>query len=99
MVTVELLRDGITYTVTAKGHATGSPEMCAAVSTLMTTLAGWAANAKDARLLDDKLDPGSARVSWRGIGASSEVFRLVEIGLRQLAASYPALISVTLTER
>lgn len=39
-VTIDTYQDA--WKVTARGHATGSVEVCAAVSTLMTALANWA---------------------------------------------------------
>lgn len=92
MVTVELLRDGITYTVTAKGHATGSPEMCAAVSTLMCMAAGWAQCEERAKVLRADLESGDAKVSWRGVG--EPVFDALEVGFRQLELTDPERIRV-----
>ena len=45
MTKVRAMRRGDHYAVHARGHATGSPQVCAAISGLLYALAGYARNA------------------------------------------------------
>lgn len=76
----------------AEGHATGSPEACAAVSTLVYTLDG---------ALDDKgvrhersITPGSVLISCRRCDAAAAVFDVVASGFLLLARDFGAYVSV-----
>lgn len=93
MTDVYLEQDGNRYTVFARGHATGSPEMCAAVSTLLYSLAGWLHNAP-ADILTEKLEPGDACLSYQGDGDDETVFGFITIAFLQLQKSDPAHIKV-----
>ncbi len=78
------------WSVTAKGHATGSPELCAAVSALMYALAGFVRNSGvDSRV---RLTSGDAVVRSRTV--PGDAYRMAVIGFLQLEKSYPELLRV-----
>ena len=94
MTRVELSRAGGRYSLRARGHAYGSPAVCAAASALIWALEGWLRGAEGAEVEEARLAPGDALLVWRGGAGSDEVFRLVETGLRQIAATRPTKIFV-----
>lgn len=82
---------GDSYSVRCRGHATGSPELCAAISCLMFTAAGWLHNTQDAELIYEKLDSGDAYLRWHG---GKWLYDLLKIGFLQLQKTDPGKISV-----
>lgn len=98
MTRVYLEKDGDHYTVDAKGHATGSAEMCAAISCLMFTLAGWVHNQRGVRMETERLSSGDSRICFQSAGRyrreCDAVFLLILVGFRQLEKTDPARISV-----
>ena len=97
MTNVYLEQDGNRYTVSSQGHATGSPEVCAAASCLIYTLAGWLRNSTVV-VLQERLDEDAdAFLQYYSDGAGGEtVFDMICVGFLQLAQQYPAYISVNL---
>ena len=95
MTKVYLEQDGNRYTVSCKGHATGSVEACAAVSCLVYTLAGWLHNAS-VKVLQEKLDSGDALIQYRGGDAAETAFDMICVGFLQLKKSYCDYVSVDL---
>ena len=87
----------------AEGHATGSPEVCAAVSAILTTLAGWLSNNPDSIDEDVRpeidLQPGDAYIFCKGDARCNAVFEAAVIGLLQLQQSYPDYIDCFIDER
>ena len=94
MTRVYLHLDGDRCTLSCKGHA-GSPTLCAAVSCLVYTAAGWACNR--AEVLTQKLEDGDACVSFAGEG-SRTVYDLLKIGFLQLARSQPERLELELCQ-
>jgi len=84
------------YQISAEGHATGSPECCAAVSCMLTALAGWISNnrehVKSSRPPRIELNSGNATILFLGDKYADAAFRLTVIGLVQLAKSYPQYV-------
>lgn len=80
------------YSITASGHATGSTEVCAAVSALMTTLAGYAVNS--ATPLCIRLASGYSIVKFSGGREAAAVYEAMCIGFMQLAASYSNFLRI-----
>lgn len=81
----------------ADGHATGSPEVCAAVSGILYALAGYLVNAEAkglAKATARRMESG--HVCLRYEGQVREVYEMAVIGLLQLEKSYPELVKVTL---
>lgn len=97
MTKVYLERDGDRYTIACKGHATGNPKLCAAVSCLVYTAAGWAHNAGGVELWVKRLDAGDALITFSGCGCET-AFELAAVGFLQLERQNPEFLSVELRE-
>jgi uncharacterized protein YsxB (DUF464 family) len=83
----------------AEGHATGRPEVCAAVSALTYTLAGWIIaraleNAWPEGRWEARIDKGSACLRMPWTARSEHAFDLIRLGLEQVAAAAPDAVSV-----
>lgn len=100
MTRVYAERDGNRYTIYANGHATGSPEVCAAISGLLYALAGYVRNASDGSTLayDERLESGNVQLHFRGGEGAGGAFDMAVIGLKQIEAKYPELVSVEYLE-
>lgn len=92
MTSVSLIHTRDVFSVTAIGHATGSTEVCAAVSCLMYTLAGWIAQNPERGVYD--ISDACASVALVGSEAAEAIYELSRIGFLQLAESYPEFIRV-----
>jgi len=98
MTKVYLERNGDRYTVACKDHATGSEAVCAAVSTLCYTLAGYLHNIP-CEIEKEELLPGDARIAFYGKNQLARAaFDMICVGFLQLAASYPDFVSVEIQE-
>lgn len=95
MTKVYLEQDGKRYTVSCKGHATGSVEACAAVSCLVYTLAGWLRNSSVLGL-EERLNDGDALIRYTGRDAAETAFDMICVGFLQLQAAYPQQIDVVM---
>ncbi len=84
MTHIYMEADGNRHIVSAKGHA-GSPAACAAVSCLLTALAGYLRNA-GAEVTACRLESGDAYLEFLG---ADEAFHMTVIGLLQLAQAAP----------
>lgn len=93
MTRVYLEQDGQRYTVSCKGHATGSVEACAAVSCLVYTLAGWLRNTS-VLVLKAELNDGNAQIQYHGGAAAETAFDMICVGFLQLQEQYGDFISV-----
>ena len=88
MTDVYLERDGDRYVLSCKGHAAGSPALCAAVSALVYAAAGWVRNEPGAERLTERLESGDALLVWIAPGEGPvAVFRLLTVAFLQLEAS------------
>ena len=83
MTQVNLTQDGNRYTVTATGHATGSVEMCAAISALLYALEGWLANSS-VNVQEKRMDDADVRIVFVGGKSCETVFDMVTIGFLRL---------------
>lgn len=63
MTRVYLERDGNLYTLSAQGHATGSVEVCAAVSALIQTLRCYLMGRE--AMIYDRMTDGAAFLTFR----------------------------------
>ncbi len=68
-----------------EGHATGSVEVCAAVSTLVYTLLGYLNNADGVAVENAELADGYAEIEFAGGECARVAFELICIGFLQLA--------------
>ena len=74
--------------LTLKGHATGSPAVCAAASAMVYALAGWLKNYPPAQA-QVRLKSGDGWILCRGDETVDTALQIVLTGLAQLAGSYP----------
>lgn len=82
------------YTVHCKGHATGSTEICAAVSCLVQTLAVWLEQSS-ATVLEMYLgEDAEVKLVFSGYGAAKAVFDLMCVGFGCLEKTDPERIHV-----
>ena len=97
MTNVYLEADGSRYTIVCKGHASPSPEVCAGISVLVQSIAGWTHNS-DAKIITEKLEDGDAVLRFSGGAECRAVFDLAVVGFSQLASSFPELVNVAAQE-
>ena len=94
MTRVTLKEDGGRYSVICEGHAVGSCEVCAAVSTLVYTLLGYLKNADSVTLEKEEIADGYAEIEFSGGESARAVYELISIGFLQLAKSKSKFIEV-----
>ena len=94
MTRVYLERDGPRCVVRCIEHADGWPEVCAAISTLMYSAAGWLQNREGAEISACELEPGDALLDYSAGEAGTAVYELLLIGFLQLEARYPQALRV-----
>lgn len=94
MTEVYAAGSGDRFLITAYGHATGSPEVCAAVSTLLTALAGYLHNDREIETLECELAPGCGFLEFRGGERARAVYDMTVIGLLQLEKAQPEHLRV-----
>lgn len=94
MTRVTLKEDGCRYSVICEGHATGSVEVCAAVSTLVYTLLGWLKNADGVSLEKEKSADGYAEIRFSGGENARAVYELICIGFLQLELANKNFIAI-----
>ena len=90
------LHHGDSCSVRCKGHATGYPDVCAAVSCLLYTAAGWLHNTQEAELVLERLDSGDAYLRWHG---GRWLYDQLKIGFLQLEMAKPEAISVKIEKK
>lgn len=86
---------GIRYKVRAKGHAEGSPEVCAAVSGLLYALAGYLENGDGMmNIITRRMESGNVSLDFEGGIRAEAVYNMALIGLLQIEKSHPEYIKV-----
>lgn len=96
MTNITMQSSGGKYRLTAIGHATGSREVCAAVSGLVYALGGYLKNLEARGAAETGtflLESGAAEIMAAGDAARAP-FEMAAIGLLQLQASYPKQVRV-----
>lgn len=96
MTRVTLKEDGGRYSVVCEGHATGSVEVCAAVSTLVYTLFGYLKNADGVAIECEVLADGYAEIEFSGGENARAAYELICIGFLQLEQSSAKFIEIFL---
>ena len=96
MSDVYIEADGDRYTVDARGHA-ATVQLCAAISALLYTLLGWLKNADGVQLVTERMEPGNARLEWRGGEGSRIALEMTAIGFLQLQAGAKDYVKVTIS--
>lgn len=97
MTTVTLRKSGKTYTVSAQGHATGRPDVCAGISTILQALDTWTQTEDGVTVLERRVNSGDVLLKFCGIGCGI-TFRLVAMGLKRLEATDSETVKVTVFE-
>ena len=87
-------RDG-RYVVEAVGHATGSVQACAAVSTLMYSVAAYLANADGVDVHNEDIADGFFSVEFSGGDAALMIYEFCLIAFLQLEMSYDEYVTVS----
>lgn len=93
MTCVTLSRTNGKYAVEAQGHAEGSVQACAAVSTLMYSLIGFLANVEGVELETEDIADGYFLVEFTGGALAQAMYDFCLIAFLQLEKSYGKYIS------
>lgn len=94
MIRVLLESEGEKCRILCEGHAEGSPALCAAVSCLIVTVAGWVRFSGIGRI-SEELASGRALLEFAGEPEGGTVMTLAAVGFLQLEKHDPARINVT----
>lgn len=87
--------------IRAEGHATGSEQVCASVSTLTLSLLGYAINAQrrgDVLISQQLLEPGRFYLRASGNEQLRGAFEMTRQGMMQLEKSFPEYVTITTPE-
>lgn len=90
-------QSGKSYLMRLEGHATGRTDVCAAVSCIAVTLAGYAVNAQErAGVTIQALEMGDGKTLLQAQGDEQfkGAFEAAEVGLLQLQRQFPQQIFV-----
>lgn len=98
MTAVYARRHGNSFLIRAKGHATGSAEVCAAISALLYSLGGYLSNADTVSNVKLRLESGDSEISFVGKNEAFAVFMLCVIGFLQIEEANREYISVDFKE-
>ena len=96
MTNITIQRSAGHCRLTAVGHATGSREVCAAVSGIVCALGGYLKNLEQAGAVELRsimLESGAAEIEAAG-DAACHPFGMAAVGLLQIQARYPKQIRV-----
>lgn len=83
--------------IRAEGHATGSEEVCAAVSSLTLSLLGYVLNEQrrgEALISQQVLEPGRFYLRASGGDKLRGAFEMTKQGMEQLQNSFPEFVAV-----
>ena len=94
MTRVTLKKDENRYSVICEGHAVGSCEVCAAVSTLVYTLLGYLKNVDGVVIDRAELADGYAEIEFSGSECARMAFEFVAVGFLQLELSHKNFIEI-----
>lgn len=93
MVKATIQSRGGVHRIECVGHATGSIQVCAAVSGLITALAGYLINCGGEKIRQLDMRAGYSVIEFKG---ENKAFQLTKTGLLQIANSYPEYFCVIL---
>lgn len=96
MTTVMLSKEGGVYTVSAQGHATGRPDVCAGISTILQALDTWTQTEDGVTVLERHVRSGDVLLKFCGAGSDTS-FRLVAMGLKRLEATDPETVKAVVS--
>lgn len=98
MTHVYLGKSGGSYILRCEGHATGSVEMCAAVSCLCYSALGWLHNAGEGHILEESVQSGDVLIRFMGGDECETVFEFLTVAFLQLQVSDGEHIQVEIME-
>ena len=101
MTKVYAERSGNRCILSAKGHATGSVEVCAAVSGILYALAGYLANAVHEcyiEFYENRVEDADVLLDFNGDECTAAAFEMAVIGLAQIGQQYPEFLRVEYTQ-
>lgn len=88
---------GSLFLLKVDGHATGCPEACSGISAIVEALGTYIMqqdNEHVSSVSEFILDSGYCLFKVEGDSALAEVWRMAEIGLKQIAMAHPDFVSV-----
>lgn len=97
MTKVSIEADGNRRILSARGHATGSVECCAAISGLLYALVGYLENAaleEDIDYCARRVNDGDVFLDLTGGRRAGIAFDMAACGLLQIEKQYPQFIQV-----
>lgn len=98
MTVVSARRRGQRCILSVRGHATGSREVCAAISGILYALAGYLRNA-GCKVYQERMESGDVLLEFGcGCGAGA-AFDMAMIGLKQLEREFPAFVRTEYPEK
>ena len=92
MVKITLSGAAGRYALRCTGHAEGRPEVCAAVSALVQTMARWL-HCTGAVIETERLEPGDAEMRFAGL-VSRDGWDFLRLGLLGVAEAAPEAVRV-----
>ena len=101
MTQVYAERSGNRCILSAQGHATGSVEVCAAVSGILYALAGYLTNAVRERYIEfyeNRMEDADVLLDFNGDDCTAAAFEMAVIGLAQVGQQYPEFLQVEYRE-
>ena len=93
MTQVYAERSGNRCILSAKGHATGSPEVCAGVSAILYALAGYLIN-HDIKISEQRMEDADVHLEFTGGEGAVAAYEMAVIGLLQIEKAHPEFIQV-----
>lgn len=90
--------DGDRHILSAKGHATGSVEVCAAISGILYALAGYLTLEESAKVNRHHMESANVLLDYSGGDRVESAYSMAMVGLLQLRDAYPELVEVKISE-
>ena len=94
MTRITIREDGDVHSIEATGHATGSTDVCAAISALIESLAIYAEKFAE-KMITEVIEDGNVRLAFKGARAG---FVFTTMGLEAIAESYPDYLVVLINK-
>ena len=94
MTKIHFERAGNRYTLSAKGHATGSEIVCAGISAILFSLAEYLELDEDARKIRKVMEEANVHLAYAGGKDVETAYTMAMVGLAGLRNSYPELVEI-----
>ena len=95
MTNVTLSHVGERYSVEAIGHAEGSAQACAAVSTIMFSVLGYLSNVEGIEINTADFAEGFFSIEFSGGEPAQEMYDFCTVAFLQLEKSYSEYVTVS----